>query len=291
MGELDDVLALAWDGDGPAVASGARARASASVGQGWAVGAAVNGGVLMALGVHALGEGLAAAGHPDVLTWSALFVSATRPGPVEVHTEVLRSGRSLSSGQARLLQVEGDGPLERVRLTAAFGDATSALEPAHRAPGPPEMPEPGGCAPARRDGSEVAAGIALLDRLDVRVDPSTAGFALGRPSGRGVLRAWVAMADERAPDMAMLPFVVDCLMPVAFDLGVTGWAPTIELTGQVLGRPAPGWLQVQLSTDTVAGGFYVEDAEVWDSSGRLVARSRQLAGIRVPSRGLAPAPG
>jgi len=60
---------------------------------------------------------------------------------------------------------------------------------------------------------------------------------------------------------------------------------------QVLGRPAPGWLQVAMHVDAVVGSFYVEDADVWDSAGRLVARSRQLAGIRVPPEGLAPAAG
>ena len=56
----------------------------------------------------------------------------------------------------------------------------------------------------------------------------------------------------------------------------------MELTGQALGRPAAGWLLVELSTDTVVGDLLVEDACVWDSTGRLVARSRQLAGVRLP---------
>ncbi len=288
MTELDEVLHLRW-ADGPPVAGGGDAVGEASLGEGWVVGAAVNGGVLMALGARALSEGLAAVGHPDVLAWSTFFLSAARPGPVEVRAEVLRTGRSVSTGQVRLVQVGPDGPVERARLTATLGDVAVAAEPAHRAPPPPAMPPPEACAPARRDGSELAAAITILDRLDVRVDPATAGFALGRPSGRGVLRAWVRMADGREPDVTLLPFVVDCIMPVAFDLGVTGWAPTYELSGQVLGRPAPGWLQLALHADVVAGGLYVEDADVWDSTGRLVARSRQLAGIRVPDGGLPPA--
>ncbi|QIM23252.1 thioesterase family protein [Phycicoccus sp. HDW14] len=245
----------------------------------------------MALGARALADAAAGAGHPDVLTWSTVFLSAAQPGPVEVRAELLRAGRSVSTGQVRLVQEGPDGPVERARVTAVLGDASVALEPVHRSPGPPTMPPPDACVPAQRDGSPLASAIALLDRLDLRVDPATAGFAVGRPTGRGVLRAWVRMADGREPDVAMLPFAVDCLMPVAFDLGVAGWAPTLELTGQVLGRPAPGWLQVAMHVDAVVGGFYVEEADVWDSTGRLVARSRQLAGIRVPPEGLAPAAG
>ncbi len=41
--------------------------------------------------------------------------------------------------------------------------------------------------------------------------------------------------------------------------------------------PAPGWLKVSHRTRNVAGGMFEEDCEVWDSSGRLVAQSRQLA--------------
>ena len=71
--------------------------------------------------------------------------------------------------------------------------------------------------------------------------------------------------------------VVDALPPVTFDLGQLGWAPTLELTVHVRARPAPGWLKVRHVTRNVAGGMFEEDCEVWDSAGRLVAQSRQLA--------------
>ena len=90
------------------------------------------------------------------------------------------------------------------------------------------------------------------------------------------------MRDGREPDAAMLPYAVDALMPVSFDLGAPGWAPTMELTGQTLGRPGSGVAAAEMTTDTVVGDLLVEDACVWDSTGRLVARSRQLAGVRLP---------
>ena len=281
MTELDDALAVAWDA-GPATASGSTAVGRAHVGEGWSIGNALNGGIFMALATHALAEGLSGHGHPDPLTWSATFLSAAQPGDVEVHVEVLRVGRSLSTAQARLIQQADGGPVERVRLLASLGDA-SRTDPVNRSPRLPELPPPEACLPATRQSSPLAERITMLDRLDVRVDPSTAGFAVGRPSRRGVIRAWLRMRDGREPDVAMLPYAVDALMPVAFDLGVPGWAPTLELTGQVVGRPAPGWLVAELTTDTVVGDLLVEDAAVWDSTGRLVARSRQLAGVRLPS--------
>jgi hypothetical protein len=85
------------------------------------------------------------------------------------------------------------------------------------------------------------------------------------------------MADGREPDPLSLLLAVDALPPVTFDLGLYGWTPTLELTAHVRARPAPGWLRVTHSTRNHAGGMLEEDAEVWDSAGRLVAQSRQLA--------------
>ena len=67
------------------------------------------------------------------------------------------------------------------------------------------------------------------------------------------------------------------LPPVTFDLGMPGWAPTLELTAHVRAHPAPGWLKVRHATRNMAGGMFEEDCEIWDSAGRLVAQSRQLA--------------
>lgn len=117
----------------------------------------------------------------------------------------------------------------------------------------------------------------LLERLDLRLDPACAGWAMGKPSGRGLIQGWLRMADGREPDPLLLLLAADALPPTAFDLGMLGWTPTLELTVHVRGLPAPGWLRVKASTSNLAGGLLEEDAEVWDSAGRLVAQSRQLA--------------
>ena len=93
------------------------------------------------------------------------------------------------------------------------------------------------------------------------------------------MQGWLRTADGRDPDPMLLLLAVDALPPVTFDLGYTGWTPTLELTAHVRARPAPGWLRVRISTRNPAGGLLEEDAEVWDSAGRLVAQSRQLAAV------------
>ncbi len=122
----------------------------------------------------------------------------------------------------------------------------------------------------------------FLDRLDLRLDPSSAGWAMGRPSLKGEIRGWLRMADEREPDTTLLMMALDALPPVAFDLGILGWTPTLEFTGHVRRRPEPGWLQVALTSQNVGGGMMEEDAMIWDSAGHLVAQSRQLCGVRHP---------
>lgn len=95
------------------------------------------------------------------------------------------------------------------------------------------------------------------------------------------MRSWFGLADGRDADPFSLLLAVDALPPTAFELGIMGWAPTIELTVHVRCRPAPGPLRVAITTRNLIGGFLEEDAEVWDSADRLVAQSRQLARVRL----------
>ena len=53
--------------------------------------------------------------------------------------------------------------------------------------------------------------------------------------------------------------------------------------GRALGAIEPGWLRLRHATRNVAGGMFEEDCEVWDSAGRLVAQSRQLARFPRPA--------
>ena len=45
--------------------------------------------------------------------------------------------------------------------------------------------------------------------------------------------------------------------------------------------PAPGWLGVIARASAVGDGWFDEEAEVWDSTGRLVAQARQLGRYRL----------
>ncbi|GAA3375956.1 thioesterase family protein [Streptomyces sannanensis] len=243
---------------------------------GWTIIAAVNGGYLLALLGRALGDALP---HPDPFTISAHYLTPSAPGRAVIRTELVRTGRTLSTGQASLFQYDGNGAeIERIRVLASYGDLDSLPDDVRTSAKPPAIPPPEHCVgPADGPVPDVGGSSAIMDRLMLKLDPATVGWAVGAPSGKGEMRGWFGLADGRDADPLSLLLAVDGLPPTSFELGLKGWTPTVELTTHIRCRPAPGPLRVAITTRNLAGGFLEEDAEVWDSADRLVAQSRQLA--------------
>lgn len=199
-----------------------------------------------------------------------------------MRTETVRTGRTLSTGQASLFQYDDEGnEVERIRVLASYGDLDALPDDVRTSAKPPAIPPMDQCLGAEDGPTPVDGSSAIADRLMLKLDPATLGWALGQPSGRGEMRAWFGLADGRDADPLSLLLAVDALPPTAFELGLKGWVPTVELTVHVRCRPAPGPLRVSITTRNLAGGFLEEDAEVWDSADRLVAQSRQLARVRL----------
>ncbi|HSE08059.1 MAG TPA: thioesterase family protein [Nocardioidaceae bacterium] len=243
----------------------------------WSVGEGINGGLLLASAANALGRRFVDEDHPDPISISAYYLSAATHGPARFTTEVLRRGRNMSTGSVSLEQHAAGRPVERLRAIATYGDLTSLPSDVHTTAVEPDLPDLDKCIGSDLAPADFRAKAPLLERFDLRLDPDTVGWAVGEPSGRGMIRGWLRMADGREPDPLSLLLALDALPPVTFDLGLPGWAPTLELTAHVRAVPAPGWLKVVHATRNHAGGLFEEDAEVWDSAGRLVAQSRQLA--------------
>lgn len=246
----------------------------------WTILKAVNGGYLLAVLGRALGDTLA---HPDPFSITAHYLTASQPGPAVIRTETVRTGRTLSTGQASLVQFDGDGAeVERIRVLATYGDLDALPDDVRTAATPPTMPDYADCLGADNAPSGAAplgSSTEIVGRFDMRLDPATAGWAVGQPSGAGDMRAWFGLADGRDPDPLSLLLTVDALPPTAFDIGLSGWVPTVELTVHVRRRPAPGRLRVVATTRNLAGGFLEEDTQVWDSADQLVAQARQLARV------------
>ena len=107
----------------------------------WQIGAGINGGLLVGVVANALSDALASTGHTDPFAVSAYYLSASRPGPAVVRTEVVRTGGSMSTVEASLVQ----DTTERLRVLATFGDLAALPDDVRTTATPPDMPPPEEC--------------------------------------------------------------------------------------------------------------------------------------------------
>lgn len=241
---------------------------------GWTIGSRPNGGYLLALATRAA---LAVAGQPHPLAVSAHFVAPPLLGPAELEVRPLRSGRWVANTRVTMLQ-DGQPRLEAL-VTASRLERDDRPDWAADSQAPDLAP----VEECVRGQAELPGGlrVAILEHLDIRLDPSTVGWLKGDPSGSLQMLGWVRFSDNRPPDPLALLQVVDALPPTSFELGITRWAPTVEMSVYVRALPADGWLRCFVRGKLLQGGWFDEEAEVWDEHGRLVAQSRQLAGARL----------
>jgi acyl-coenzyme A thioesterase PaaI-like protein len=240
---------------------------------GWDVGGGIlNGGYLLAVIARAAAM---ESPHPHPVAVSASYLRATGPGPATLTVTPGPSGRTLAHSSV-VLGRDGAPSLSAQVTTATLGDDV----PVYSRP-MPDIPPVEECLSAQaRDDAHPVPDVGIRHRVETRLDPATAGWAVGRPSGEPAMRAWVRLTDGTAPDPFTLLLFADVLPPTSWSIGLMGWAPTVQLQVLVRALPAPGWCLVEASASEVAGGWLDEDYRIWDSTGRLVAQSRQLA--RVP---------
>ncbi|WP_245159886.1 thioesterase family protein [Blastococcus sp. CT_GayMR19] len=238
---------------------------------GWDVGGGVlNGGYLLAVAARAA---VLESPHPHPVALAASYLRATGAGPATLLVTPGSAGRTLA--HAHVVLSDAGGPCLSVQTTTA---ALGSGEVAWSTPPP-------GIAPVEEclSAAEQAAGqvdmpdVGIRHRVETRLDPATAGWVTGRPSGEPVMRAWVRFADGRDPDPLGLITFADALPPTLWSMGRMGWAPTVQLQVLLRALPAPGWCLAEARAGEVADGWLDEDYRIWDSTGRLVAQSRQLA--------------
>lgn len=271
MSTFDDHTRLHTAGD---------SRFTGRVDPSWNIGTNPNGGYLLSLAVAALRQ--AAPQHPDPLSVTVHYL---RPGladqPCTVDAQVVRSGRTLTTGRATLTQEGG----ARIEVLAALGDlSVSAASGAASPPGltiaAPDMPPPDRC--VARSGDEQGVDLPIMQRLDIRLHPDEARAGA---VGRAQVSGWIRFRDDRPPDTLASLLFVDAFPPSVFGLlGMVGWVPTVELTVHLRRRPAPGWMLGQFRTHDMLDGRIIEDGVLWDANGDLIAQSRQLALVRMAER-------
>ncbi len=260
-----DVTALAQSGPG---------RFAAAVSPDWTIAGKPNGGYLLAL----LGRAAVSVDtHPHVIAASAHYLHSPEPGPVTVCAEVLRAGRSASQLRCWLSQ-DGRPCVEALVTTGTLvADAAPYWDGGLPDPGTTPIEQ------AHRIPATTPAGVpaAIMGQVDLRIDPATLGFASGRPSGRGELRGWLSLPAGEPFSPVSLLYAIDAFPPATFDIEMTGWVPTLELTVYVRALPEAGPLRVLQKAQLVTAQRVDESCFVWDGARRLVAHGTQLAGIRL----------
>ncbi|MGH3432254.1 MAG: thioesterase family protein [Thermocrispum sp.] len=217
----------------------------------------------------------------DPISVSAEFLRGTSLGPVLLRTEVRKVGRQTSVIAVHVEQrgrscveatvVIGRLPAQR----AAWSDlpVMPAEPPANAMPLVDEVP---GFGPTV---------FRLWQDCDVRLDSSSAALLARKPVRQAVprdrqppprMRLWVRPRTAEV-DVYFALLAGDVNPPMPYLIGRAGWSPTVQLTALVRGRPAPGWLRVQVDSRAVSGHWFDSDATVLDSTGLLVCQARQLA--------------
>lgn len=238
----------------------------------WSIGGKLHGGYLLAVVARAAAE---LADHPHLTAISAAFPAAPEPGLATLQVEVLSVSRTMTQLRSRLTQ-SGKVCVEALvtQGTLTEDDAWwSGLDQ-------PPLPREADCPrmPVQAPGFTVA----LMEVVDTRIDPAVLGFAVGQPAKQGSIATWQRLADGSDWDPLSLLVALDPAPPVSFDLGVPGWAPTLQMTAYIRRLPAPGSVGVRMHANELGGNRMDEAAFAWDSSGRLVAQATQYAAIRIP---------
>jgi len=209
------------------------------------------------------------AGYSDPLSITTHFLRPIQGGgDAQIDTLFVRRGRSVSvlSGTLTL------GEMQRLTVIAVFGDIDDTEPDVGIDIPAPTIPPPEECV----DRAELLQGVALpiASRIDVRVPADT---AIAGGSNRATTEGWVRLRDGTPPTVLSLPLFADAFPPSLFaKLGSVGWVPTIDLTVHVRRRPVDGWIQARFECDDLVGGRMIESGTLWDQTGRVVARSRQL---------------
>lgn len=199
------------------------------------------------------------------------YAAAPEEGAAQIRTEVLRSGSSLSTLSARLIQEGRTLAVALAAFSIGWGgfDYTDVTMPETV---PPEQGFP------IHDADGIPPFIKNFRMLATMGDIPFTGAEHAKMGG------WFRLADPLVADPVVVATLMDAWPPVVFPVATEPLvAPTIDLTIYFRAPlPHPGaapddyYLGVFWS-HLARDGFFEEDGELWSKDGVLLAQSRQLA--------------
>ncbi|MGV9825870.1 thioesterase family protein [Gordonia sp. NPDC003429] len=284
MSKLSELSTLTRDDTAtPRIGDGERPHLvyTATIDPVFTIGPKVHGGSMQMLVAHAARRAFDELAAPDDRTVSGSelvpvaiasdYLSAPDPAEVQLEVTLRKRGRTVSLLHVDLCQngrtmVSSSVTLARPETGRPHHSAPTLLD------GVPITPVDGGI---DIDSSPVSEVMHLGPALDLVLDPQTFPVASG-DTGEPVVRGWTR-PKGCDPDADFTVLICDISPPVVMNLALFGWAPTLQLTTYVRREPAPGWLRFAATSSEVGPGMFEEDHLVMDSTGAVVAQSRQLA--------------
>ena len=204
-------------------------------------------------------------------SFATQFASIPRPGRVDIEVTVERTGKSMTTTSARLLQ---EGRVLQVAHAASSTTRPGLVYDDYRRPRAAD--------PGDTPRFESSGGVGHFQNADVRLDPDHVLFG-GAAEAR--VAAWLRPLQGEPIDAAWLVAMCDLLPPAVFSR-TTGPTPaaTIEYVVHLAASApaiAPGeFVYLSCHSPLSDEGFAVEDATMWAPDGRVLAVARQtrLAG-------------
>jgi acyl-CoA thioesterase len=255
----------------------------AQIDEGWWITTGPNGGYLNAMLLRGMIDTVSDETR-EPRTQTTHFTARARPGPAHVTTQILRSGRSLSTVSARLEQngrliAYPVGALATARRSPDGGEHQFTFQDATM----PEVPPPDRVEVAPTHSGSGAA-IPFGERYEKRPVFGATEPSLREPATTG---GWIRPQPERVGDALLISALSDAWPPAIFHKQPPGEAsrgvPTVELTVHfraptATSEIAPGaYYLVHFGTRMSRDGFLEETGEIWSPDGVLLAESRQLA--------------
>lgn len=236
--------------------------------KGWRIGRVPNGGYVLGIVGRAISQSL---NNADPLSINAFYLEPTTLGDAEIQVEILRMGKGTQFASARMYQ---EGSL-KVIANAAYTDLANLKGPTNTVMTMPEVPA--------FDQIDVPAHnvLEIHNTIDTRIVKGREFFETQEPTGTGEFIAYMQYKDGAPIQPIDLLMFGDMMPPPSFTLVPNvGWVPTVEMTVQLRGAPAPGPILCHARSHTLIRGVTEQDCEIWDSNGDLVAIGRQTMKVR-----------
>lgn len=238
---------------------------------GWGQGRATFGGLAGAIMFHELQKVVPGR---VLRSLTVSFVGPLAPELTQITTEVLRSGKSVTQAESRLIQ---NGEVVGV-LLASFGEprTSSVSVPAER---PPVI-----SAPEATFAIPYIPGMTpeFTQNFDYRL--AEGGLPYSNSSDT-FIGGWMRFKNAQGPMLLEhLIGLVDAWPPATISM-LKAPAPgssltwTLEIVGNLAGIEADDWLQYHADTEFAANGYAHLPSKIWDKNGNLLAISRQTVVI------------